>query len=115
MTKTALLLIDIQNDYFPSFPTAKMALPRMDEAAQNAGKLLAQALLARRETLQLVLNLDWRQAQRILPWRFLLALGTGIALAVLSLARFLEWALEAHPVRVCRRVAAHRPRGRPSV
>lgn len=34
---TALLLIDIQNDYFPG---GKMALERMDEAAENARTLL---------------------------------------------------------------------------
>ena len=62
--------------------------------------LLAISAFTRRETLRLILTLGWRDALRILPWRFLLALGTGIALAVLSLARFLEWALEAHPVRV---------------
>ncbi len=43
MTETALLLIDIQNDYFPSFTGSKMPVPRMDAAAQNAAKLLATA------------------------------------------------------------------------
>jgi len=62
--------------------------------------LLAISAFTRRETLQLIATLQWRGALRILPWRFLLALGTGIALAVLSLARFLEWALETHPERV---------------
>ena len=54
----------------------------------------------RRETLQMVFRLDWRGLWHALPWRFLLALGIGIALAVLSLAQFLEWALEVYPERV---------------
>ncbi len=36
--KTALILIDIQNDYFPG---GKIELPGMDAASQNAAKLLA--------------------------------------------------------------------------
>ncbi|MEL0437064.1 cysteine hydrolase family protein [Phycobacter sp. K97] len=43
MPKTALLLIDIQNDYFPSFKGSRMALPNMDAAAQRAAELLAAA------------------------------------------------------------------------
>lgn len=39
----------------------------------------------------------WREAWQILPWRFLLAVGLGVALAIISLAGFLEWALEEHP------------------
>lgn len=44
-----------------------------------------------------LLRLRWRQAFTMYPWRFLLALGSGIALAILSLARLLHWALESHP------------------
>ncbi|MBT2130526.1 cysteine hydrolase family protein [Aliiroseovarius lamellibrachiae] len=43
MTKPALLLIDIQNDYFPSFNGSKMPLPGMDGASQKAANLLAAA------------------------------------------------------------------------
>lgn len=46
------------------------------------------------------LSLRWRQAFEQFPWRFLLALAIGIGAAILSLARFLEWALEAYPVYV---------------
>lgn len=43
MTHSALILVDIQNDYFPSYAGAKMPLPDMDAAAENAAKLLAAA------------------------------------------------------------------------
>lgn len=43
MTRSALLLIDIQNDYFPTFPGSKMALPAMDAAAEMAANLLSAA------------------------------------------------------------------------
>lgn len=33
----------------------------------------------------------------VLPWRFLVALLLGIGTAILSLAKFLEWALATHP------------------
>lgn len=39
----------------------------------------------------------WREAFEILPWRFLLAVGLGVGLSIISLAGFLEWALEEHP------------------
>ncbi|NVJ55432.1 MAG: isochorismatase family protein, partial [Vibrionaceae bacterium] len=41
MSKTALLLIDIQNDYFSSFSGAKWALSGTESAAQNAAMLLS--------------------------------------------------------------------------
>ncbi len=40
MSKTALLLIDIQNDYFTSFEGAKLPLNNMEQSAVEAGKLL---------------------------------------------------------------------------
>ncbi|OIQ46282.1 MAG: cysteine hydrolase [Roseobacter sp. MedPE-SW] len=43
MTKTALLMIDIQNDYFPSFSGSLMPLPAMDAASENAASLLLAA------------------------------------------------------------------------
>jgi len=42
-------------------------------------------------------RLRWREAFQSLPWGFMLSIGLGIGLAVLSLARFLHWALEEHP------------------
>ncbi len=47
-----------------------------------------------------LLALRWQAAFEQFPWRFLLALGLGIAAAILSLARFLHWALEEYPVFV---------------
>lgn len=44
-----------------------------------------------------MLRLRWRDAINDLPWRFLIAVGLGIATAILSLAGLLEWALEEHP------------------
>ncbi len=43
MTTSALILIDIQNDYFPDFAGCKMPLPTMNAAAANAALLLAAA------------------------------------------------------------------------
>ncbi|WDE14491.1 cysteine hydrolase [Thalassomonas haliotis] len=40
MTHTALLLIDFQNDYFPTYPDAKWPLSGTETAAANAGDLL---------------------------------------------------------------------------
>lgn len=45
-------------------------------------------------------SLRWKEAFEQFPWRFLLALVAGIGTAVLSMARFLHWALETHPVYV---------------
>lgn len=41
MKKTALLLIDFQNDYFESFHLAKWPLKNTEQAAQQAAKLLS--------------------------------------------------------------------------
>lgn len=43
MAKTALLLIDIQNDYFPGFEGSRMVLPNMDKASEKAAQLLKEA------------------------------------------------------------------------
>jgi len=45
-------------------------------------------------------SLRWKEAFEQFPWRFLLALTAGIGTAVLSMARFLHWALEMYPVYV---------------
>ena len=42
-------------------------------------------------------RLRWREAFQCLPWGFVLSIGLGVGLAVLSMARFLHWALEEHP------------------
>jgi putative membrane protein len=47
-----------------------------------------------------IVTLRWREAFAVFPWRFLLAVVTGIGLAILSLAHFIDWALEEHPVYV---------------
>lgn len=44
-----------------------------------------------------ILTLRWREAFAVFPWRFLLAVGLGIGMAILSLANFIHWALEEHP------------------
>lgn len=61
---------------------------------------LIDAIQAALPFLRDLLRLRWRQAFNNFPWRFLLALVTGIGLAILSLARGLHWALETHPVYV---------------
>ena len=41
MSDTALLIVDFQNDYFPTFPSAKWPLDNTEAAAANGAKLLA--------------------------------------------------------------------------
>lgn len=41
MTKTALILVDFQNDYFPTFSNAKWPLHEPEAAVENGAKLLA--------------------------------------------------------------------------
>ncbi|MEM1412468.1 MAG: DUF368 domain-containing protein [Pseudomonadota bacterium] len=43
-----------------------------------------------------LLRLDFRGALEQVPWRFLLALGSGIAASILSLAHVVSWLLENH-------------------
>lgn len=50
--------------------------------------------------LRRLVSLRWREALAEFPWRFLLALGMGIGAAVLSMAKFLHWALETYPTYV---------------
>jgi putative membrane protein len=49
------------------------------------------------EAIKLLLSFKIKAALDSLPWKFLLALGTGILLAIFTLARFLEWMLVNHP------------------
>ncbi len=64
MTTSALILIDIQNDYFPDFPDAKMSLPNMNPAAQNAARLLADA----RERDALIVHIQHIMASTAAPF-----------------------------------------------
>lgn len=47
--------------------------------------------------LQALAQRRFREALDILPWRFLMALGSGILIAALTLARLLTWLLVNHP------------------
>jgi putative membrane protein len=47
-----------------------------------------------------LLRLQWREAFASFPWQFLLALGFGIAAAILTMAHFLSWALDHHATLV---------------
>lgn len=47
-----------------------------------------------------LLSLRWHEAFEQFPWRFLLALAIGIGAAILSLAKFLHWAMDEYPVLV---------------
>ncbi len=55
-------------------------------------------VIASAETIKLLLGFKLKEVFEVIPWKFLLAIGVGIMLAILSLARFLEWALQNHPV-----------------
>lgn len=46
---------------------------------------------------QSLLQRRFREASAILPWRFLMALGSGILLAALTLAQLLSWLLANQP------------------
>lgn len=54
----------------------------------------------RRDFLWALARLRLRDAFAIINWRFLLAVGAGVGLAILTLARGLGWLLEHHPVYV---------------
>lgn len=50
------------------------------------------------QVIKLALQLKFKAALDRVPWRFLLALGSGILLAIFSLARAITWAMENQPV-----------------
>lgn len=54
--------------------------------------------VGRPEFLRPLFTLRWGQALQALNWPFLVAVASGILLAILSLARGLEWLLIHHPV-----------------
>lgn len=60
-------------------------------------ELLAAINAINLEFIRDIFTLRWRQAFREFPWRFLLALGAGIAAAILTLTNALHWALDNHP------------------
>jgi putative membrane protein len=47
---------------------------------------------------KLLTSFKFKQAYEELPWRFLVAVGLGILLAIITLAQALEWTLENQPV-----------------
>ena len=50
--------------------------------------------------LRLLLKLRFREASNYFPWRFLAAVGAGIFMAILTLAKVLETQLETNPTKV---------------
>jgi len=54
--------------------------------------------LASVHAIKLLTGFKFKQAFAELPWRFLVAVGVGILLAIVTLARALEWTLENQPV-----------------
>ncbi|MFK7801417.1 MAG: DUF368 domain-containing protein [Anaerolineae bacterium] len=51
-----------------------------------------------KDLIQAILKFDFAQIFTIINWKFLLAVGTGIIIAILSLAGILEYLLESQPV-----------------
>lgn len=49
------------------------------------------------ETIKLALTFKFKRLHETLPWRFLLALGIGVIVAFVSLAKFLAFSLENYP------------------
>lgn len=64
------------------------------------GELIYSIKAADAHLLRLLINLKFREASNYFPWRFLTALGTGILLAILSLAKVLENQLDANPTQI---------------
>ena len=50
--------------------------------------------------LRLILKLKFSEASNYFPWRFLAAVGIGILIAILTLAKILETQLETNPTQV---------------
>ncbi len=56
--------------------------------------------VASADTVKMLCKGEFKKAYKELPWRFLLALGLGIAGAILLLATPIKWMLENHPVLI---------------
>ncbi|MCA9449701.1 MAG: DUF368 domain-containing protein [Candidatus Omnitrophica bacterium] len=54
-------------------------------------------VLASKEMLTALFSFNLKKVFEIAPWKFLGSLFLGIGIAVVSLAKFLEWALKEHP------------------
>lgn len=50
-----------------------------------------------REAIRLLLHFRIRQALSLLPWKFLMALASGVLLAAFSVSHLLEWVLHNYP------------------
>ncbi len=53
--------------------------------------------LSSKEMLSALFSFNIKKVFEVAPWQFLGSLLIGIGLAIVSLAKFLEWALEEHP------------------
>lgn len=49
------------------------------------------------ETLKMLISFKFKEAYESLPWRFLVAVGSGIVFSVVLLASAIKWALQEHP------------------
>jgi len=50
-----------------------------------------------REAIGLLLRFKVKQALSLLPWKFLVALASGVLLAAFTMSHLLEWVLQNHP------------------
>jgi len=50
-----------------------------------------------REAIGLLLRFKIKQALELLPWKFLVALASGVLLAAFTMSHLLKWVLETHP------------------
>jgi putative membrane protein len=50
--------------------------------------------------LRKIITFRWKDAFAELPWKFLVALATGIGFAIITLSRLLHYALDNHPVLI---------------
>jgi len=50
-----------------------------------------------RAVVKALLHRDFRQVFALVPWQFLMALGVGAFLSVITLSRLIEWLLETYP------------------
>ena len=53
-----------------------------------------------RRVLKAALQRNWREVTTLLPWQFLLSLGGGAVLAVVTLSHLMSWVFVAYPVQI---------------